>query len=188
MTGMDIQASGGVAFQAFLMPMEAMLGKPRGRDAVAFYGEFERALRGLEREALEAGLDWYRLNHRRTAWPLPAEALEVCRREARRLHNSRVVVADRPIPEDRRMEVAKRLIHSDMGRRAADEGWIIGLYDFCERELRLPGPEEEARLVSAGRALAARMASYGDDPIGRSALRAIEGKTRRLARIARGEA
>lgn len=43
----------------------------------------------------------------------------------------------------RHTKLAYALIRSDMGRKAADEGWILSLFDFIEEKGRLPSNEPE---------------------------------------------
>lgn len=54
-------------------------------------------------------------------------------------------------PVDDRADRARNLIRSEMGRTAADQGWISQLYSFCERHGRLPNPGEQANLMRQAR-------------------------------------
>jgi hypothetical protein len=49
------------------------------------------------------------------------------------------------------MAIADKLIVSDLGRLAADEGWVLALHDFCRHNHRLPNQTEQHRCKRAAR-------------------------------------
>lgn len=90
--------------------------------------------------------------------------------------------------EDRQREYTDRAnaaLRTDLGRRAAEEGWINGLYDFVERHGREPGPMEINDIQGKSRDL---MRSLDDAPEGAPAIgsvrRAVLARKERLTRIA----
>lgn len=99
-------------------------------------------------------------------FPLLAECLEACRdaqdevaaqvqREngaARRASKS----VDPWSPQ--RVELADKLMRSDAGLQAADEGWIIFLHDFCREQGRLPNKFEAEDIRAKGLRLNAESA------------------------------
>lgn len=88
-------------------------------------------------------------------FPLPAECTRVCReiaseeaREAPRLALSGPRANEW---SDERLELAFDLCKSPIGIRAAREGWVMGLYDFCRREMRVPTESEARTLIHGAR-------------------------------------
>lgn len=82
-------------------------------------------------------------------FPAPAEILAVCEDiAAERERAQRPLLAAPKGNEwsDERLALAFDLCKSPLGIEAAREGWILRLYDFCRREMRLPEKGEVMRL------------------------------------------
>jgi hypothetical protein len=92
-----------------------------------------------------------------------------------------------------RVEEADRLIQSDVGVRAAQEGWIIALHDWCRENRELPGVDRAAKIRAAAlqraeqRAEWARTAEGTPRSLSATAVeRARQAKDGRLAKVALG--
>lgn len=84
-----------------------------------------------------------------------------------------------------RVALAYGLIKSDLGRQAAAEGWIIGLWDFCRATGREPDGAEIYRIWDGSLRVAReleQMAATCD--AGKVALRSHQAKVEKLARVA----
>lgn len=82
-------------------------------------------------------------------FPLPAEVEAVCHEiAAERERAQRPLLAAPKGNEwsDERLALAFDLCKSPLGMEAAREGWVLRLYDFCRREMRLPEKGEVMRL------------------------------------------
>ena len=95
-------------------------------------------------------------------FPLPADCSVACKeaiaervRRAGRPDN-RNEIRNTPFGErypewsDRRRQRADTLIQCDMGRQAAQEGWIWTLWEFCRENDRLPDPHEAMKVRTKG--------------------------------------
>jgi hypothetical protein len=86
-----------------------------------------------------------------------------------------------------RIRLADSLMASAPGKRAADEGWIIALHDFCRERSRLPNADEEMRIKSASLARIGRirrMLAVGPHFVIKPMIRAVTSKRIRLERLA----
>ena len=87
-----------------------------------------------------------------------------------------------------RIEEADGLIQSDLGRQAAQEGWIIALHDYCRENRELPGIDRAVKLRKAAFARKAQREEWsraGQFPrILEPVARALSAKQSRLTRIA----
>jgi hypothetical protein len=87
-----------------------------------------------------------------------------------------------------RIEEADRLIQSDLGRQAAQEGWIVALHDYCRENRELPGIDRAAKLRKAAFERIAQREEWalaGRFPkIIEPVARAMAAKQARLTRIA----
>lgn len=128
-----------------------MYGMPEfSADPEAYIGEIERITKDYFPNELHRAADVIVRDHRPTRfkpWPSPSEILQACN-DAREHLQPEVKEAWR-YPEWTPDAVGKayKLIRSEMGSRAADEGWIHPLWDFCRKHGELPTtPAEIARL------------------------------------------
>jgi hypothetical protein len=83
------------------------------------------------------------------------------------------------------------MMNSDIGRLAAEEGWIVHLHDWCRENARLPNRFEGEKVRATGlgiRAEREHMArgAGASHPIVKSGSRALEAKRSRLVQIAVG--
>jgi hypothetical protein len=105
--------------------------------------ETRKALAGWDLRTLDEAAD--RLAKTCKFFPKPAEVIEVCEAIA----SSRGQYSAPPSNPDwtaDAFKAANRLVHSDMGRQAAREGWIGTLHDFCRINRRMPNGHEISHL------------------------------------------
>jgi hypothetical protein len=137
----------------------------RSRDLMA---EYSRLMAQYTDHELEAAADIVIARHRFRTWPTVAECIAALedhrasvRAAARQPEHERAV---HPYPAWSRERIAKagQLINCDLGRKAAREGWILSLHDFCRNHERLPMDREIPALMAAARFVDRFMANAVD--------------------------
>lgn len=164
-------------------------------DPAAFIAELARVTRSYTEAELDKAADALLVTFvptNRKPWPTPAEICAACQ-DARDLLNPPKPVPYR-YPDWAPESIAKayRLIVSDVGRRAGDEGWILSLWDFCRKQQRLPSVSEQATLKGYAHGFNDAFASVerGKTPLDQMLKKLGETMLRRrdkLARMAHGE-
>jgi hypothetical protein len=91
-----------------------------------------------------------------------------------------------------RIAEANHLIQGEIGRRAADEGWILGLWDHCRNHRKLPSAGEIYEIKQATAEAREAYESMAHRPTSaREALEqlwaTLEQRRPNLGRLARGE-
>lgn len=129
--------------------LAVVFGQPdHSDDPKKFVSELARLTQGFHPPELDKAADMLIRSHQPTArkpWPTPAEIIMAC-------EDARDLVSPTK-PEDKfekqhrhwtkeARAKAYDLVRTDLGRRAADEGWVLSLWDFCRRERRLPTTAE----------------------------------------------
>ena len=170
---------------------------PENTDPSAILGAYLRGLGRYSAEIRQRAADQIMHTRNYRNFPLLAECMDACRdaqdalaAEAKR--GKLASKAQRPDPwSDKRLKQADGMIAGDLGRLAAQEGWIIELHDFCREEERLPTKIEAEKIHKAflrrkaERERRARL--FGGNPkIIRTMARAMEAKTVKLSKIANG--
>lgn len=90
-----------------------------------------------------------------TMFPKPAECIAAC--DAAKKVLAHIATPLLPKTEkaddwsDDRLALAFDLVNGEMGRRAAREGWVDGLYHFARKNMRLPQPVEIGTLIAGAR-------------------------------------
>ena len=103
-----------------------------------------------------------------TMFPKPAECIAAC-------HKARDVLksfAPQPLLaapnanewSDERLDLAFDLDNGELGKRAAREGWISQLYNFCRKEMRLPKSSEIAVCIEQFELLEQAIAAFNAGP------------------------
>lgn len=126
----------------------AVFGEPRTPDPDTFLVEFERSLEGYDAKALRKACDT--LIRKSTFWPKPAEVIEI----AATILTERQHHRDSSVPLRAFVDQAKdanSMIRCELGERAARDGWILGLWDFCRSRNRLPNEYEVRDLIAKRR-------------------------------------
>lgn len=137
----------------FLSKVRAHFGDPRLAEGVEekdFYADFIRELSYYSDRCLTLAGQKLVASREKRIFPTLAACIGACREVSMQL------AAEGPVQprKDRNPEWSKeayaeanRLICSEIGRRAAAEGWIIGLWDFCRENRRWPNNFEAKRVM-----------------------------------------
>jgi hypothetical protein len=124
-----------------------MFGAPEhSEDPQAYIRELARLTKSYPDAVLDRAADYLIQSHQPTAakpWPTPADVCVACA-DAQDAINPVATIhdvkhLDWAAPALKR---ADALIQSPLGRKAADEGWILSLWDFCRKNMRLPAGSE----------------------------------------------
>ena len=166
------------------------------REAVAFLSEFARLLSKYDAAELEAAADKVIVSRKFRTWPTIGDAIAA-------LEDARADSRERNLPEFRTafaypdwshaaVRRAAELIRSSMGERAAREGWIVGLHDYCRKNGRLPWQYEIGPMIDSAEFVARCAAGAEDMGVMHKALMKLGQdflvKRERLAQIALGAA
>lgn len=170
---------------------------PENADKATIYGAYARALSQYSSEVLQRAADGMLAVRSQRKFPLLAECLEACRSaqdeiagEAKRENDDQRQVAKSKDPwSPERVKQADRMMDSDVGRQAAEEGWIISLHDFCREQGRIPNRFEAEKVRSAALIRKAereeRERNFGGNPrMIQSVARAMETRRVRLSALA----
>jgi hypothetical protein len=153
-----------------------MFGAAPSNDPQAYIGELLKLTRGYGTAELDKAADLLIRSHNPThlkPWPTPADICTACA-------DAREIIAP-PNPVGQRdktwtkdaIETADKLIASKLGQRAADEGWVLSLHDFCRKQRRLPDAGEVSNLIASARDFNGAYASLVDK-------HALQGKLKEL--------
>lgn len=123
-----------------------VFGPPQSDDPAAYLKEVQKLIAKYSPPELDKAAD---LLMRSSKWfPKPSEIAVACA-DAREM-----LTPSQPFDPAKKknldwtkesMERADRLIQSELGRKAADEGWILGLWDHYRKTPRQPTPKEIIR-------------------------------------------
>lgn len=88
-------------------------------------------------------------------FPLPAEIRKVSLEVYDRVRSSQLL-PEAPKGRDaewtaERLALADSLCRTELGRRAAREDWILGMWDFCRKNSRMPDAREVERIITESR-------------------------------------
>ncbi len=122
-------------------------------DPKAYLDELNRLIGRYSEPVLEHAANQIIREHvptQRNPWPTPGVIARACAAAAGTW--GEVKTPEAP-GEWSREAVAKAydLIASPMGRQAADDGWVLSLWDHCRKHGRLPDRNEAAKLRDAAR-------------------------------------
>lgn len=124
-------------------------GSPESVDDPAYIAEIDKAVKGTSPALLEMAADWLIKNYRGARFPTPAQIVNALREVT---PAPTVAEGERHVewsPEA--MAQARRLIQSEMGRKAAREGWILSLHDYCRKHGDLPPYTEIGDVIKSAR-------------------------------------
>jgi hypothetical protein len=150
--------------QQFFARMKAIFGEPKTDDPVGYVGELSKLIAKYSAEQLDGAVDHLAATHKFRTWPLPAEILVACERSAAALHRPTSAPA-RGLPPEWSPEAvtkADQLVAGDLGRQAAQEGWILALHDHCRRYGRLPDDRGVFRCKSQAKGVDEELARLTD--------------------------
>lgn len=132
--------------EAFIEPLLAVFGEPITDKPELFFTEYGNVLKRFDSEILKTGKDQIiRTFKGPQRWPRPAQCLEACEEadEARAIRNGGKIEKPNYFHEYIK---AKKRVHSELGRRAAREGWVLGLCEFIANHGREPNKYEIERI------------------------------------------
>ena len=138
----------------FLNPLIALYGDLGTDDTDLVLDLYTKTLAGFADDVLEGGFAHVAgtyIPSKRNPWPSPAICKKACEkitgeRQAKQAHKPEKPIY--PEWEPSAIAVADNLIDCEMGRRAAREGWIVGLHDYCRKHHKLPSPYETGDMIA----------------------------------------
>jgi len=135
----------------FLNPMRLQFALPtlvkEGQEQ-AFYKDYVEALGEFGDDELAYAAKWMKTTRETRTLPVIADCLEACRHARKAIRASGYQPQPRREGDTRddwlphRVDTASKMICSEIGRRAAQEGWLLGLWDFCRKNERHPNSFE----------------------------------------------
>lgn len=172
-----------------------VFGKPDTSDVKAYLAEVALATNGFAEGVQDDACTEIMKHHKSRVFPTPAQ----CRKACEDVVEQRGQAAMRkPLPvfhpawSKPVMAKADSLIRGPLGKRAADEGWILSLHDFCRNEQRLPVNFEISGCMNSAKEFdnAYRMAQETPGPMGAAMVKlgnAMLARRDRCARVTDGE-
>ncbi len=142
-----------IVFRRFL----SVFGEPKTANPEAMFEEYERALSGNKDEVLHRAVDMLFKKSKFRSWPTIGECVDAVRAAA--AIKSGQNKAERPFEErypewsTQAFDVADRMVKCALGKQALNEGWLLGLHEFCRRERRYPGPAEQRNIIRQTRVI-----------------------------------
>lgn len=129
-----------------------MYGNPTSPDPKLMLEELDKSMRGYSDLELVEAMRFI-LPKSKGFFPDPETIIEACskaRADLRTEKTPETYVADAEWSPKAKAD-ADELIKSDLGRKAADEGWIGYLWDFCRKHRRHPTPHEQMKLIRSAK-------------------------------------
>lgn len=168
-----------------------VFGEPETQNPDGYLDEVIRVLKGYTETVQDEACTLLMKTHRGRQFPTPAQCRAACQEveETRSPINPTGTEFLHPDWQPESFKKADTLIRSDLGRQAADEGWIGQLHDFCRKKHCLPMHHEsgklkqEARLFDDAYAEAQRMGNAALVRLGTAMLK----KRDRHGRVTDGE-
>ena len=127
----------------FIDRMMLVYGAPDSDDPAAFMGEYARLLKGYSDDVLSEALDRLLKTRKFKTWPTIAE----CVGAAEDATAARAAAKKAPQKRTDFTPEADAILKTDLAARAAHEGWILGLYDFVQRNGHPPGQSKIYELI-----------------------------------------
>jgi hypothetical protein len=123
--------------------------------AKKIFSEYARLMTQYSDHELSEAADLVLKRHRYRTWPSIAECISALEDYRRSVHEKTAPEVARKVsyPEwsQDRIANADRLVNCGLGRRAAAEGWVLGLHDFCRNHERLPTEREIPAIIAGAR-------------------------------------
>lgn len=121
-----------------------------------FFSDYDEALSDFTSHELQHAAKLLKTTRTSRTFPVIADCLEACKhaRDALQPPVQKRRQERGVLPEwtDERQKEATRLIQQgEMGKQAAEEGWLIALWDFCRKNERLPNSFEAKRIAEYSR-------------------------------------
>jgi hypothetical protein len=143
-----------------------MYGKPETGDVPAYFAELSKMLVKYTDDELDRAGNAIVRTHRGRAFPTPSEIVTAC-------EDVRAASAPARLPANSFEEkypdwskqafaIADRMVAGELGKRAAKEGWILGLHEFCRKHRRMPS-SFEVRMIQQDSEFVTRCAAGAVD-------------------------
>ena len=144
----------------------------------AWREDYVDAMRGYSSEVLKEAAKRIMRKRNYSNFPLIADCLEACKSvlDDRNVGRSPDMGSHKGYPEwsHERQRKAAQMICCELGKRAAKEGWVISLWDFCRNKDRLPQRHEIDKLIAGSRGTWQAMKEIDDKNAMAPALRNLE--------------
>jgi len=137
-----------------LQRLSVAFGAPDTPDLGKWTAEISRMLMRYTADVKDKAFDIIVTGHRSRTFPSIAVIISACEDAAH------IIAPSRP-PEqflkrnldwtEAAITRADMLIQSQLGQRAADDGWVLSLWDFCRKHGRLPTGREVGECISNAR-------------------------------------
>lgn len=152
----------------FTAPMLVHFSVKHDSDAAeeAWLADYEDALKIFQPAILQEAAKRIMRRRNYTNFPMIAECVQACNEVIEERSKSVPSRSHSPLyPEwsDERVAEANLMLNSAVGRKAAEEGWIIGLWDFCRNRRRLPQHHEVPKIIAGSREAWAAMKQINPD-------------------------
>jgi hypothetical protein len=136
-----------------LARLGVIYGTPESHDPAAYLVEVGKMLAKYSDRTLDAAADLLLSRHRSMRFPTPAQCVGACEDvlEIEAGKQPTETAPKHPEWSAEAIAIADRLIVSDLGRQAADEGWITQLHDHCRNARRLPTARQIADMKREAR-------------------------------------
>lgn len=130
-----------------LSRLAIIYGSPDSPDPIAWFYEVSRLVAGYSDAEQDRAVDLVTRSHRGRSFPTVSEITVACA-DARELMNPPKKPAPKyPEWSQEAVSAADTLVACDMGRDAADAGWVGTLHAFCRKHRRLPAKHEIGALI-----------------------------------------
>jgi hypothetical protein len=175
-----------------LARLAVVYGQPDSPNPAAYLAEVAKMLAKYGEADLDTAGDTILRTHRGRTFPTPSEIVTACEEvRALRTQVPRSYTFEDSYPEWSAPRIAKadRMICCAMGKRAASEGWVLRLHQFCREEQRLPTEREIPELKASAKCFdeAYSLCCRGEAGVCSAALKrlgdAMLDKRERLARM-----
>jgi hypothetical protein len=149
-------AAAGSVVTDFIAPLSVHFSVKHDSDDAedAWRADYEDALKVYAPAILKEAAKRIMRRRNYTNFPMIAECVQACNEVIQDKSKSAPTKSYSPqYPEwsEHRIAEANRMLNSAVGRKAADEGWIIGLWDFCREKGRPPQHHEVPKIIATSR-------------------------------------
>lgn len=120
-----------------LARLASMYGPPDTDDPRTWFAEVNKLIAGHDASVRTLAFDLIMRTHKGHRFPAISEIISACREASDEIHPPK---EKQKFPEWSKsaFAFADKLIASDLGQRAADDGWVQPLHAFCREHRRLP--------------------------------------------------
>lgn len=136
---------------SLLQRLVIIFGQPDSADPQVYLQEVAKLLSKYSETQLQAGCNHLLKTHRTRTFPTPAQIITAIEDHLASQSEKTPIGPKHPEWQPAAKARADRLIQSEMGRKAAREGWILSLHDYCRKHNELPPYTEVSRLKEMAR-------------------------------------